>query len=189
MENVISTIQIGNKTIKTFYDNGDFNPRVDCDNLGVIYSNTRNFNPDRKGLEDLIEAAGAEPLTDVVPWATIAKKFIYLKVWMYDHSGIALRCGESNPFTCPFDSGLAGVIAVSKAAVRKEYSCKGGRISPKVRERVEKVLAAEIEELEHYENGEVYCYEISDENGEVIESCGGYLDEDDAIKDAKLVAA
>ena len=179
----LSTVDYKGFTIKTYIDEDNFNPRKEYDNLGVIYSNGRTFNPDGKGIEELIEAAGADADVDVVPWAAISKKFIYLKIWIYDHSAIALKTGETNPFSCPWDSGLAGVIAVTKEQVRKEWNCK--RLSKKVIESVQKTLENEVEELEHYFNGEIYRFKVIDKNGEVWDECGNFLEEDAAIEDAK----
>lgn len=180
----LSTIEHKGKTIKTYYDEDNFNPRKEYDNLGVIYSNGRTFNPDGKSIEELIEAAGvdADEVT-VVPWDAIAKKFIYLKVWIYEHSLVALRTGDSNPFSCPWDSGLAGVIAITKEQARKEYRVK--RLTKKVIESIQSAMEGEIEELEHYMNGEKYRYEILDENGDEWDACGNFLEEEAAIDEAK----
>ena len=175
-------------TVKTSPDGDPINPRVDYDNLGVIYTNApRSFNPDGKDIDDLFEEAGIDPLDidNVIPWSKLGKKFIYLKIWIYDHSGIALATGDSNPFSCPFDSGLGGVIAVSKEKVRKEYSCKGRSISPRVKQIVESVLVGEIEELSHYLNGEIYCVTVENPKGEEEYSCCGFLSEEEAISDGK----
>lgn len=42
------------------------------------------------------------------------RKFHVFWVWAYVHSGVVLRIAESNPFTCRWDSGLAGIITVRR---------------------------------------------------------------------------
>ena len=187
MGQIVTTLEHGGKTINIRYDDDNFNPRTEYENLGVIYSNYRSFNPDGKGIDELIKAVGAnaDRRVTVVPWAAIAKKFLYLKLWIYEHGGIAIKTGERNPFSCPFDSGLGGVIAVTKEAARKAFRVK--RLTKKVTELVLSTLETEVQDLEHHINGEVYLFEILDENGEVWDSCGGFLDEDAAIDEAKAV--
>lgn len=79
------------------------------------------------------------------------KEVIWLSVYLYDHSGLAL---STAPFSCAWDSGQLGFIYETRAAIREEFAVK--RISAKLEERVCARLRAEIEELSSWANGEVY---------------------------------
>lgn len=86
----------------------------------------------------------------------------------YEHSGIALHLGLP---TDKWDSSIIGVIAIPKTYYK--------------RKEAEKVFAVEVDEYEHYLNGEIYMYYITDKEGNVVESCGAYYDIDQAESDAK----
>ena len=184
IEVIIEKIPYGGKTIVVGYDASPESPR-EWDNLGEIYSNCRRFSPDNLNIEKLIQEVGGNVYAQTIPWNLIEKKYYYRKVWMYDHSGQTIKTGEVNPFSCPWDSGLAGVIVCDKERAKKEYGynrcCKG------LEEKVLRVLDGEIETLDQFLQGEIYAYEVEDENGDIIDSCYGYYDKDETIAEAKSV--
>lgn len=96
-----------------------------------------------------------------------------LPIYMYDHSGITL---STTPFQCQWDSGQVGFIFVSKKKIRKELCLKN--LTQKVLSRVSNILKSEVEEYDLYLRGEVYGYVIEDEDGNVVDSCGGCYGED-----------
>lgn len=102
---------------------------------------------------------------------------IWLPVYAYEHGAIMYRAAQSNPFHCKWDSGMVGLIYMTKVEVRNEYGVK--RISPKLREQVLKRLRSEVEEWSSWANGEVYSFTIEDENGEFVDSCGGWIGDPD----------
>lgn len=59
--------------------------------------------------------------------------------------------------------------------VLKEYSRKN--MSKKLRKHVEKILDQELSDLSAYLEGEVYGWEVRDENGYCVDSCYGYYGE------------
>jgi hypothetical protein len=69
-----------------------------------------------------------------------------------------------------FDSGQIGFIFVSKEKARKEY----GKLTKAALVKVEKYLAGEVEVYDQYLSGDVYWFKKVDENGEVLDSCGGF---------------
>ena len=183
IEQEINRIDYKGHTIVLGYDECPESPR-EWDNLGTIYSNHRTFSPDRKSIEELIQDVGGDVYASYIPWDLIAKKYYFHKIWMYDHSGQTIRTGATNPFSCPWDSGLAGVIVVSKAQARKEYGKTKGKA---LEERVLKVLDGEIKDLDKFMQGEIYAYRVLDANGDEVDSCYGWYDQDEAIAEAKGV--
>lgn len=160
------------------YDNSPESPR-DWDNIGTVVIGHRKYSfgdYDYKTLEDINEHEADVWRND--PHA------IMLDIYMYKHGEIVLN---TSGFSCPWDSGKVGFIYVTRERVREEMArpkYKEGEINPKLskikritkadRERVEKVLRAEIETLSAWVNGEVYYVQITDnETGEVVESLGG----------------
>ena len=117
---------------------------------------------------------------DYSGWAEMEKAIIknespaiILPLYLYDHSGITI---STSPFSCRWDSGQIGFIFVSKEKLRKEYNVK--RITKKEIERATKILLAEVETYDLYLRGEVYGYTLLNENGEIEDSCWGFIGSD-----------
>ena len=180
MTDALKTINYKGYTINIDYDPSPESPR-EWDDLSTIYSNSRRYDFDGHSIEELIEDVGGNVYDNVIPWDLIAKKYYYRKVWMYDHSGVTVRTGESNPWGSgwmAWDSGLAGVIVVNKKQAKKEW--------PKdTKQRAEKWLDGEIQNLDTYVRGEIYGYVIENEDGEEVDSCWGFYDKDECIAEAK----
>ena len=99
------------------------------------------------------------------------KDVIYLPVYMYDHSGITIKAGES--FSCSWDSGQIGYIYITKKQVYKEYGWK--RITKEREKQIEEYLVNEIKVLDDYLNGNVFGFNLTnDETDEDVESCWGF---------------
>lgn len=101
------------------------------------------------------------------------KDVIALPLYMYDHSGITIA---TKPFHCPWDSGQIGHIYVTKERARKELCVS--RLTAKQVDRVLAILQGEVDTYDMYLRGDVYYYTVKDENGEVVDSCGGFYGKD-----------
>lgn len=161
-------------TIKVFYDYNAESPR-EWDNLGTIYSNHRRYDPDGHSIEEIIDDETGKLDKEFV------KNHIMLHIYAYEHSGITLSTSRGGQFSDSWDSGLFGIIAVSKEKAIEEY---GKKICTKeVRERALKCLESEIEALDMYYTGDVYGYVIEDEDENDIDSCWGYYGSEWVDKD------
>jgi hypothetical protein len=177
MQNVITSQQIGNYTISTFYDECPTNPR-EWDNFGtMVFFHGRYKLGDKHSYRS----------SDYDNWNELKKHIIQaenaailLPVYMYDHSGISLSV---NTFGCNWDSGQIGFIYVSREKLLKEYY-PAKIITKKLKERVIKYLIGEINEYNQYLSGEVYAVSVQDHEGEIVHECYGFYSEDDAINDA-----
>jgi hypothetical protein len=143
------------------YDEFAFSPR-DEDNLGtILYTSTNYILGDKM--------VSAEEIKEIME----DDNYLVLPVYAYIHSGITISTG---PFSCPWDSGMAGIIYCSKQEL------KNGNITA---ESAKKILEAEIEAFDKYLRGEVYRFVIEkpdkcDKCGhvewETVDSCGGFDD-------------
>jgi hypothetical protein len=108
------------------------------------------------------------------------KKFIYLDLYLYDHSGITI---QTTPFGCHWDSGQVGIIYVSIEAVKKEYGWKS--LSQNRHGRILTYLDNEVKTYDQFLRGDVYMFDFIDEfEGE--SACGGFYGtdwENNGIKD------
>lgn len=90
---------------------------------------------------------------------------IIVPVYLYEHSGSTYRAGDSNPFTCPWDSGLVGVAVISKKNLDEHF---GGD-----KEKARQGLDGELEVYTDWVNGSVYGYSVESADGSVVDSCNG----------------
>ena len=168
-------------SIKIYYDEDPASPR-EWDNLGTIYSNHRDYNPDGHKIDELFNEDGQ------LNEKELDKNYIWLPIYAYIHSGITISTGHGYPYNDRWDSGLFGIIAVSKNRVRGEYACKS--ITAERRKKVEELLKCEIETLDQYFTGQVYGFIVEDKDESHVDSCFGYFGDKgikDAIEEAKSV--
>jgi hypothetical protein len=138
-------------------DEDPINPRYD-DNLGTMVCMTRNYT-----LGD-VQGNPAEVLSEAGPIAC------QLILYLYDHSGITI---STKPFSCQWDSGPVGVIYMTEAVAIDNFGkawCE---------EQVKRCLEAEVEQYDHYLKGECYGYIVEDMNGETLDSCWGFIGDEE----------
>lgn len=158
------------------------NPR-DWDNLGkmVCFHNHYTFPKEVEIYSD-----------DYNSWdemeRDIIRKYgasVILPIYLYDHSGLAFSVnsfhGRLPQGHAEFDSGRIGFIFITKKNIRKEY----GKVGKKEIEEAIKVLTNEVELYQKYANGESYRFSIKDEDGEELDSCGGFFSIEDAMNEAE----
>ncbi len=172
------------KKLKIYFDQCGIgeSPR-EWDNLGIIaYKHSRY-------------CLGEEQISDPIDWLEeklgVAKKYEYnndrlyeleelffeafvgFRLYLYDHSGQTI---STTPFHCPWDSGQVGYIYTTKERMREWNGVK--RVTDAIKERAAKSLLAEVKEFDLYIRGDVYRFEILDEEGFHVDSCGGFYGQD-----------
>lgn len=175
--NLYEKVEYKGHNINIYYDDAPMHPRRDFDNLGTLYTAHRRYQPEKNfdahfNVSDVFNNRIGE-FKD-----SFLKKYVALPVYLYDHGGLTV---STTPFSCPWDSGFFGIIAISLDKIRKEFGWK--LITAKRREKIEEYLRGEIRTLDQYYTGEVYGYELTpeDDDKDVIESCWGFFG-DDSIK-------
>lgn len=169
--NAIETIDYKGYTINVHYDSYVDCPFEAMDQLGTLYAPARCMHPGTECIDALTDDNGC------INARRLDREYIWLEVWKYEHGGVAFRAterGAGRPFSCPWDSGRWGIIAVRKDTVRKEYGCK--RITAAIREKVIGLLESEIETFSQWANGDVFGYTITDSDDNEIQdgSCWGF---------------
>ena len=156
--------------LKVVHDSSAESPRS-WDNLGkmICFHNRydlgdkHNYNADDySGWEEMKKAILKEENPAVI-----------LPLYLYDHSGISI---STSPFSCRWDSGQIGFVLVSKKQALEEYG--GVRVSSKTKVKIESVVEAEVKTYTQYIEGEVYGFQIVDEDDDIIDSCYGFYGTD-----------
>lgn len=181
MEAPIETIKCrGGYSVEIYNDIDAPNPREEFSCLGTLYASQR-YNYDGHDINDLFELVGCDVENGPDVWKMLGERFYYRKVWGLDHSVTRVATGDENPWGrgwTAWDSGLVGVIVVSKEDAREEWDDEPDDI---VKEKAEKILDGEIEELDTWLRGDVYGYVVKDPTDNEVDSCWGYY----AIEDAE----
>lgn len=160
--------------VEIFYDEDPESPR-EWDNLGTILY----MKGSRYTLGD--EAVDHEDIEEI----TQSDKYVWLPVYAYIHSGIALN---TVGFSCPWDSGQCGIIYASKDDIRKNFELKRN-VTQKTIDKVYNIFKAEIETFSHWASGDVYGFAVKNSDGDVIDSCRGFYDIEYCVEEAKLSCA
>jgi len=169
----IETISYANGiTCKFYHDEDCESPVIDDEAVKVVILHRRYGNP--------ASDVGGTP-DEVLGWIKANRKEWYVtNLFMYEHSGVVLRAGEANPFGDPWDSGQVGIVAIKKSEFGKG---KGERNSTRL--QYCKDIA---EEYGMWMNGDTYEYVIEDEDGNVLDSCSGFIGFDLVQDEAKASA-
>jgi len=176
----------------------DFNPREQDENSCTIAYFSRDYLLGDKRVADSVEdyilkncdevndayyeeGMDCYDVDDVEANEFIREKFEELyyhrPVYAYIHGGVTISVGS---FSCPWDSGQSGFIYMSKKAVEDIFKYYGSPDSKfKTPEDVfNHISQGEVEEFDKYLTGQVYRYVLRDEDGEVVDSCSGFLGDD-----------
>ena len=156
-------------TCRVVYDPDPTSPD-DWDTLGTIYANSRNHNPQKHTLDEIMVEDSDDCSMHIDP------DYIYVRIYAYEHSGIALYHHRS-PQRCGWDEYLFGVMAVHKDKAAKEF---GDPSNVENFEKIMQCLEGEVECWDMYYRGEVYGFEVLDEDEDVIDSCWGFYGDEGA---------
>lgn len=176
------------------YDTWARNPRTEYDCVGVMSCYHRRYalgdegvhaqllrevrksrhyraawdDPDSRYFRDMDSPAALRRTLDDCGYET-------LPVYLYDHGGLSV---STSAYSCPWDSGQLGFIACSPEKGRYEWGKRW-------REAARRYMRGEVEEYDQYLRGDVWCVELIDRDGEIIESCCGFFGQDAAEGEAR----
>ena len=173
-------------TIKIQYDDCSDNPREAWDNLGVILAQDSFANEVDTWVKDEVR----EDFNNGVDIEkSLAKHFgeiaLVLPVYKYSHGCSLYSTGSfiGRAHHAAWDSSQTGFIFVTKEAARKRFGRK--RITQTVLDQINDCLVGEIKYFSAYANGDVYGFNILDDDGESVDSCWGFYDYDECVDYAK----
>jgi hypothetical protein len=156
------------------YNLGDEQPRLDPEEWII------NFARSNCKVSDSIYNEEKE-LTEAEAWEIINKEYIFLPLWLYDHSGITISTSHTYPYDDRWDAGQVGWIYISHKDAVKEW---GKKLFTKiVEQKVVKYLQGEVETYDDYLTGNVYGYIVENKDGEHVDSCWGFYPGHDGKSD------
>lgn len=161
---IVEEKQVGYLTVRVMRDEMCPSPREN-DNLGDMHLFHKRY--DFENVDNLSNS-------DALRLCNSAQQ-ISLPVFLYDHSGIALSTESfiGRAQHASWDSGMIGWITVSKEKIRQEFDWK---VIGKVRlQKVYRWLDAEVREYNEWLQGNCYCYETFNAEGDGVDSMSGYV--------------
>lgn len=106
-------------------------------------------------------------------WDLAYKHYVILPLYLYDHSGLSMNTGG---FSCSWDSGQVGYIHMEKSDILREGGKPGAKnLTKKLRAWAESVLESEVSAYDDYLRGNVWGFSVVNSEGDVLDSCGGFL--------------
>jgi len=178
---LVKTIQHNGLQVEIHTDDSPESPRTSYDNVGtILYTSSRYALGDKQ--------VDAEEIREI----TKRKDVVWLPVYAYIHSGTTI---STTPFSCAWDSGQCGIIYVEKDKIFAEWHQT--RLTKKLREKVKRVLAGEIETYDQFLRGDIYGYEVKRVTHcaacgvgeeEILEACWGFYGEEYCEEEALAAA-
>ena len=168
----LETIEYKGHTILVYSEEEPMNPRVECDNLGVMLCFHTKYLLGDKARRDKSKNLPSVKPYDFDGWDEMRNWLVkeeaaevICPLYLYDHSGLTIK---TSPFGDRWDSGQVGFIYARREDIVSEY----GNYSDNTLSTVKAVLEAEVKEYDDYLTGNVYRYVIKNAAGEEVESCG-----------------
>ncbi len=152
-------------TINIYTDEPHENPLEEWDFMATMSCQHRNYSLSTK--DNKLTTAD-----EIKAWVA-QKDVISLPIYMYEHGGITI---STTPYSCCFDSGQLGYIHVTRAKAREFLKKK--KLMAKDVEEVYDRMRRQIKLIDNYITGDVFRFEILNNEGNEIDSCGGYYGTD-----------
>lgn len=172
-------------TVEIVQDQDTQSPRDDMTHgCELVYGHRQYDFPNDAGLA----------LEDFDGWTEVASHLrnegalLVLPVAMIDHSGLAFRVGTSfaeDPGG--WDSGQIGVAYVTPQNWADTQGTKWTGSDEQIAQAT-RLITSDVEVYGQYVNGETYGYRITDEYGELIDDCWGFIGYDTVTGEAKEAA-
>lgn len=104
---------------------------------------------------------------------SVKRRYVFFPYSAYTKGGCILRRGVASGWDC----GLVGISYVSREKMRAE--------GIRTYKLAEKIMEGELETFSAWCNGEVYDYHVL-EDEDVVDSCGGFYSEEEALAEARM---
>ena len=186
-DNDYETWAVGPVKIHVRYDSDPESPR-EWDNLWTLWSNSRSIGLDKSdgkwlSTEELLKGWDSEEFPTMESYLESEyPDMFFAPVWVYDHGGRAWSVGtRTGQFADRWDSAMGAIATCPKKKAREwlDKSIPEDRLE----EEALKILESEISTLNSFESGEIYGYVVETTDGDYADSCWGFYDPDEAMRE------
>jgi hypothetical protein len=156
-----------------YYDSDVETPFAADDAVRIVVLHRRYIDPARG-----LCGRTADEVTD---WESEnAREWFTIPLFLYDHSGTVYRVGRTNPFSCPWDSGRVGIIALKRSEWGNGAESDG---------RLFEYAVGIADEYTSWANGDCYGYVLQDSSGNELDSCWGFIGIESVEQELKAATA
>lgn len=175
-EYVIHTEEVNGKTISILPDVEPWNPREEDEgNVSIMACFHGRYSLGDKHDMRSEDFSGWDEMEEFLRKKKGA--ILVMELWLYDHSGLHIKVGDFNGMLpqghAQFDTGRVGFVYTTKERIRKNWGVK--YVTKKYRELARKGILGEVEYYDSYLSGDVCGFTVKDKDGEVLESCWGFI--------------
>lgn len=156
--NDVERFEHAGRTVRIVYDEDAESPRLN-DNIAVMVHWHRRQNLGDRRIEGCTEDELRENVPNIIA---------VLPLFIYEHGGVTMRTGA---YSCQFDSGQVGWGYITKEGA-ETMGCVG---SDWTTSRLEDSIRAEVSSFDDYLTGRCYGYQVLGLDGEVLDSCWGFI--------------
>ena len=167
-------------TIKIYHDEDAQGPNEFEDDNGVLIVTTRNryFDVTPKDWSaDELDAIFKASNTKKRMYAHNGERYHVRPLFAYVHSAVALSLGRNGQFSDPWDSGCIGAVLI-----------KTGIVGHGRKHGVDACARGHVESWNQYLSGDVWFYQVLNQNGDIVDSCGGFYGLDYCKEEARTIA-
>lgn len=140
---------VATRRIRIVRDDQPMSPRSDIENLGTMVCWHRRYR-----LGD-VQSPAAEPADWLIELLAEEPEAIFLRLYLFDHSGISISTGA---FGDRWDSGQVGWIYATPAKIREWFQVP--EVTPEIAARATAALEAEVKVYDQFLRGDVWGYVI-----------------------------
>ena len=168
---------LGNYNLFVGWDDDPCDPRQDWDNMGTMacFHRRYDFGDHDHGINS-DDFNGWNQMENFIRLKL--KAVVCLPIYLFDHSGQTI---STEPFSCQWDSGQIGFIFATKEQIRGW--CGTRRVTKKVLAQAVEILTSEVKDYDTFIKGNFYRWDVRDKDGEHMESCGSYQDEEECTQE------
>jgi hypothetical protein len=169
-----TTIEKDNIRLEIIQDETPINPRstewTDCNIVKMICFSKRYNLGDKHDYKFHDYNNWDEMKADII---RNEKPLVIQPLYFYEHSGCSI---STSPFGCRWDSGQIGFAIITKEMIRKTFNVKHV-LKKKWYDKSVEMLNGEVETYDQYLTGDVYGFELY-EDDEETDSCSGFYGDD-----------
>lgn len=170
-------------TLTIQYDEWAESPR-EWDNAGTMICAHRNYDLGDRMIDPNQYSSFEEILDEIKEnEGDIVWRYLYL----FDHSGISMSMSREQFHAADsqgWDWGTVGFIYISHKDILKEWGNGANEVTPELIEAAVACMESEVDTYDDFIRGNVYAYIIEDENGNVLDACGGFFGYEDVKSEA-----
>ena len=172
--------------VRVDIDRNPLNPRTDWDNVTTMLCLHKRYD---LGDKHNYKSSDFDSWDEMKEQILLDYNVLMIRpLYLFDHSGITI---STSSFNDRWDSGQVGFIIIEE----KQWKSMMGEDMDRSEDRLQRIIDGDVETYDNYLQGYVYEYKVYEietcslghDHQRLIESCGGYFDEEDCRSEGERI--